>query len=467
MSLGRMLAVCLGVVALAVPVALAEWPADPNVNLPVSCREDSQEQAKVAAAPQGGWYLSWYDNDPYGGTPYGYDVYLQLLDANGNALWPCPGVLVADRSLSWTTDYDLVVDRRGNAILAFNDYVNDQGLLWVVSYDAAGRQLWKTSLGREGGEKGTPKLAITTDHNIAVGYWDEDRLAVSMLRSNGSVLWDYLADAPKIGYYLIAGIAASERGAVIVSFTFNGLQTNIGAPVTYLMANKFAADGQPLWGRNGVTVWNAGFLERGQFPSCASDGRGGAIFVFRTIRPLADVVAQRVNSSGYTAWRKDGVPVSTEFAIGRAQPTFTVDPVTGDTIVFYIDWRQGEAICGQKFSLAGARLWGDGGLVVKPFGPESPGGLRSMRQAGEVALFWGEASPEYPPQNKLWGARVTTEGQILCQPFPVSTVNPLADLATGIDSMGMSVLAWTDGRTDIGDIYAQNVNADCTLGPAR
>ena len=89
------------VVVLAVGSALGQWTSDHAANTTIADRSGEQVQSKIRATPDGGCVIVWFDN-----SAGGYDVYAQRLDAQGNALWPHNGVLVRDRSVSSTQDYD-------------------------------------------------------------------------------------------------------------------------------------------------------------------------------------------------------------------------------------------------------------------------------------------------------------------------------------------------------------------------
>jgi hypothetical protein len=110
-----MAAVACAAVGLAVP-ATAQWSSDPSVNLAIADRTADQVQPKICSTSDGGCYISWFDNA--GG---GYDVYLQRLDPQGYEQWPHNGLLIANRSYGWTTDYELTVDADDNAVIAYND----------------------------------------------------------------------------------------------------------------------------------------------------------------------------------------------------------------------------------------------------------------------------------------------------------------------------------------------------------
>src|SRR5262245_40103865 len=100
----------------AASYAQAQWSLDPAANLTVADRTGEQVQPKVRPTSDGGCYVSWFDN-----ATGGYDVYLQRLGASGAERWAHNGLLIADRGVSSTVDYDLVVDADGNALITYND----------------------------------------------------------------------------------------------------------------------------------------------------------------------------------------------------------------------------------------------------------------------------------------------------------------------------------------------------------
>ena len=69
------------------------------INLGVAIKPDDQVQPKIRSTPNGGCYISWFDNDPSGDPPFGYDVDLQRLDKHldspnfprAASAWPISG----------------------------------------------------------------------------------------------------------------------------------------------------------------------------------------------------------------------------------------------------------------------------------------------------------------------------------------------------------------------------------------
>ena len=88
------------------------------LNLGVAVKPEDQVQPKIRSTPNGGCYISWFDNDPSGNPPFGYDVDLQRLDKHGVAQFPAGGIRLADLGMS----YELIRKMRVVPI-ALNDFI--------------------------------------------------------------------------------------------------------------------------------------------------------------------------------------------------------------------------------------------------------------------------------------------------------------------------------------------------------
>ena len=123
--------------------ALAQWSSDPMVNLGVAVRLGDQVQPKIRPTPNGGSYVSWFDNDPNGHPPFGYDVFLQRLSERGVPQFRGKGIRLADLGMSSTQDYGLDVDADGNALLAFlDDRFGSDNVVTAMKVSPAGAKLW-------------------------------------------------------------------------------------------------------------------------------------------------------------------------------------------------------------------------------------------------------------------------------------------------------------------------------------
>lgn len=466
----RALSVLIVSIALLVPTAtLAQWSSDPLVNLAVAAKTDEQAQPKVGTLPDGSAYVSWFDNDPSGSPPWGYDVFLQYFDSTGVAQWGPDGVCIADRGLSWTTDYGFDVDAAGNALLAFNDDRSGSTQITVTKVSPAGTQLWgaagvQVSSGTD--EKYSPEVVATSDGNIAVGWVGTDRKGLGMvfvtkLDANGGEIWSSTIKAAKGYTYDFSSIAASDSGSVVVTW----VRTNTGPLSTrrHLMAQKYSATGHPVWGKGVVLLDNAS-LQGGEFPAVLSDGAGGAVIGWYTATTPLESYVQHVSADGVELFQHNGLAAATN-TNDRSEPSFTFDAATGDIIMVYNERSaNGYGVGGQRFSPTGARLWTDSGVTIRPHDWSVTTMWPTVVNSPTGALVTWIEQVAYP-DSEIYGAKVDATGALVCTGINVTLApgskNRIAAVST---PQGGGIFAWEDGRTDYNDIFAQRLGPDCNLG---
>jgi hypothetical protein len=172
--------------------AFAQWSSDPMLNLGVAVKADDQVQPKIRPTPDGGCYISWFDNDPTGHPPFGYDVDMQRLDASGVAQWAAGGIRFADLGMSSTQDYGLDVDAQGNALLAFLDDRRPITTVATMKVDPTGIQHW----GPKGSQVavgpdflGNPKITAANDGTAVAGWIQGNNIKFQRISPAGRLLW--------------------------------------------------------------------------------------------------------------------------------------------------------------------------------------------------------------------------------------------------------------------------------------
>ncbi len=440
-------------------------------NLGVAIKPGDQVQPKVRPTADGGCYISWFDNDPTGNPPNGYDVFLQRLDANGVAQFPVGGIRLADLGMSSTQDYGLDVDADGNAVLSFLDdrrKFNPNVIVTVMKVNAAGEQLYGNKgrqVARGQDFLGNPKVAAASDGAVVAGWIQGNNLMFQRLSSNGVIQWGPagIAIAAPTGLtYSLADLHGADDGSVIASWVsaagFTGPK--------HLLANKISATGELLWGAGHVIVFDGGSLQFGNFPPFVTDGAGGAVFGWYQVSPLQSR-AQHILADGSEAFPHNGVAGSNNSAHDQVNPSVSYDQASGDTYLFWDEILEGpltnEGISGQRFSPTGDQLWGSFGLVVQPFTSSAVINVESVFTAAGPLVTW--SSEAAFAQDMITGAKLDPTGAFLCPPFAVSSIlSSKSRLDMTLTTNGLGVLVWSDGRADGGDIYAQDIKPDCSLG---
>jgi hypothetical protein len=446
-----------------VSISSAQWPSDPAVNLLVADGTSDQAQPKILPTPDGGCYISWLD-----GLGNGYDVRVQKLDVTGKEVFPHNGVLVADLTLSSTTDYGLDVDAYGNALLAYQDDRSGSVQISASKVSPAGVLLWGAGvqLTNTAGFAGAPEIAGTSDGGAVVAWTEDAGVGVQKLDADGAILWGPgLLLAPAAGLYMASDMHGAGED-VILSIVH---QTGGFYSPKQLRAQKIDPDGNFLWGATPVNVFDTGSLQFGNFPEFVADGSGGAVFSWYDTSTLTfQCFAQHLLANGTEAFPHNGTAVSTNPSQMRVSPSAAFNPITSETFVFWEEedsLQSQSGIYGQKLDASGNRMWTNNGAVVMPLGVADVMGAKCVVQGTGAFAFWLQ-SPTYS-ENYVYAARLTSDGFMDIAPFYVSSVSSTKSLPEAAKSVaGYAVVAWRDARTDDGDIYAQNVNADGSLGLA-
>lgn len=343
------------------PSALADWSSNPVTNTPVATVAGDQIQPKVVPGPDGGSYVSWFDN-----RVGGYDVYLQRFDRDGNPLWTENGILIADLDNSSTQDYWLCSDGVDGCVLTFLDTRFGGVKVTATRVDAEGSQVWGddgVQMVGAGASQNSPRVSLTGDGAIVVGWTDSSATGLHRFNLAGEAAWATPVFLTVAGAGLtLADLQPGDGTSVIASMVratgFAGAKT--------LRAQKVDATGALLWGATHVTVFSSGSLQFGNFPAFLSDGAGGAVFAWYTTGPLQSW-AQRVNAAGAIQWGTNGVSVTTTTTKERVSPSVAFDPASQTTYVGFLDHTPASSLYGvgaQAFDAAGARLWGANGATI-------------------------------------------------------------------------------------------------------
>ena len=459
MNPNRVLRTAAALLLGSIPV-LAQWSADPAANLSVADAASDQAQAKLEPIAGQALYLSWFD-----GIGSGYDVRLQQLDLAGNELFPHAGVLVADRGFSSTQDYGLSHTPTDDALLAFRD--DRPGGVQITAAKVApdGSQPWGllgVQLTATGAFVAAPKIAGTSDGGAVVAWTQDATVRLRKLDSNGVKLWaGDVVLTPAAGTYSVSDLHASGND-VVLSIVH---QTGSFTSPKQLRAQKFDASGAPLWGAAPKSVFDTGSLQFGNFPSFQPDGAGGAVFTWYGVSPL-QCWAQHLLANGTEAFAHNGVAVSTNAVQIRVNPWASYDANSGNTVVSWVEQNSLQSQFGlssQKLGPTGTRLWGAEGKVQLPLGAAEITNVRNLGSADATFVYWMTA-PSFG-QDTLRGLRLASDGSTDLGPFDVaSTASDKLRMTAAGDGQGQMVLAWTDALVDDGDILAQNVHCDGTLG---
>jgi hypothetical protein len=468
--------IILGLALTVASSAWAQWSSDPSQNLALSTMfAADQVQPKTVALPNNSWYVSWFNNNP--AVPNsGYNVYYQMLSPSGVEQFPHNGIQVAaELGMSSTQDYGLALDSNGNAILAFQDLRHDPNnpQITVAKMSPTGEALWgPLGIALTFGDQNSynvPKVTVTTDGYIVVGWVSNNQTVLQKLTPSGNPVWvgpggfSYGVVLQQSGYnYTLADLHAGDNGSVIVSFISN---QGFGSD-NYLFANKISPSGQLMWGANNVHVYDGGSLQFGEFPYFVPDGSGGAVFSWYTNSPTLQAYAQHILTNGTEAFGHNGSAGAITGSDVRVSPSSSYNPATQETFLFWTEedsLQSVQGIYGQKFNATGARQWTDSGLTIVPLGDDAQLNPQNVQIGNGALAFW--VDQQVTGNGTLEAVKLDTNGNFVCPEFPVSdAMSQKLRVWPGIASSDLSTVAWQDYRNGNSDIYIQNINPDCTLG---
>ncbi|MFZ0391409.1 MAG: DUF4876 domain-containing protein, partial [Calditrichia bacterium] len=159
----------------------AVWPIPDGT--PICTASSSQYSPHIVTDYRGGCIISWHDFRNSTDRLLNVDVYAQRMDAAGNALWQFSGVPVTTAS-SNQIDEMLVADKKGGAVIVWRDHVSGVTDLYAQHLDSSGTAQWPGSPGvpvsLAGGSQRAQVLAPDGDGGVVVVWADERELAANV-----------------------------------------------------------------------------------------------------------------------------------------------------------------------------------------------------------------------------------------------------------------------------------------------
>jgi len=461
------------------PSVWAQWSSDSTQNTAIVALAGDQVVPKIGATSDGGCYISWYDN-----RSGNYAVYLQRLTRNGEKVWTIDGLLISDHPQdTWVTDYDLTVDQDDNAILVFNDIRNGSENGWdVFAYkiSPSGEFLWGPdgiclSPAVNSESEMSPKVTVTTSGNYVVTWTrsgDNDVVALQKLSSDGAKMWGengIVITGQQGGNANHPQIISAANDSVIV--LWKNVIGSYPATKVFLLLQKITPQGTFAWGETGVLIYDNEHIPVYYDPVLIPDGNSGAFAAWAEQPTSAEsyVEVGHVAADGSLVFPLNGIKTALTASRLHMAPSIAFNQSLNALFAFWLEENSSQnqfGIYGQRLDAQGNRLWGDDGKVFIPLGERS---ISFVRCAGTdtseyIAYFQSSAANTYddavkdflldPAGNFLWGPVTLSAASLGEKDDLVLTLNPSNQL----------FFAWTDKRSDSGDIYAQNSNPDGTMG---
>jgi len=221
--------------------------------------------------------------------------------------------------------------------------------------------------------------------------------------------------------------------------------------LSLFLITLFARSADAQWGPNAAPVCIAANAQSN--PRVATDGAGGAIFVWDDARSLAEaaVYIQKLNSAGSAQWTNNGVLVATVASRPRV-----ISDGAGGAIVAWRDTRSGAiGVYAQRFNSSGAPLWTAGGVRLSTtFGdPEI-----DLDGAGGAVVAW---SAGVQPTRDVYAQRVASNGAVLWAAGGLTVCRhpqDQVDVAIAGIGAGAAIVSWLDHRDATHRVFARGIS---------
>jgi len=469
---GRAACVAAILVAVASSVAHGDWPSDSSANLPVCTDGAEQNRPTAISNGAGGAYFVWLDAR----NGAGFQVFAQQITSSGTLAsgWPVNGKAASAGS---GVHYNPApaADGFGGLVVGWSDSRADSFGIYAQRFAADGSLLWRpkgtvVSLFAHS-DTNAPKCA---SDNAGGAYlaWDAYPVLnapfyvyVNRIDGSGSLPWGAAGIRMSMPDAVEPEISSDGSGGAVVAWEDRSNGVSVG-----ISAGRLSGAGTSMWAVGGVPVCSAAGDRT--FPQVITDASGGAFITWTDYRadPLddnPDVYLAHVLSTGVVdpGWPTDGLAVSASAIRGELNPQLVPDG-QGGAIVVWQDTRFGGSLFAQRVTAGGTFLWGTGSLVSQP----APIGVPAFRiapdgSAGVICAWPGPGQPS--AALDLFSQHLSSAGVQMW-----SAAGLKLSIAPGVqshpsvvsDSAGGAIVAWQDTRTDAGDIYAQNVHGDGSLG---
>lgn len=440
--------------------ALAAWTTTSSTPTLLFGGANDQVQPKTHPLASGGMVMSCFDN-----ATGGYDVRVNRFTDTGAPMWGSNGVLVADRSVSSTTDYGSTSAPDGGIVVAYQQTTGVQMAVSRVS--GSGALLWTTTLTATTDFVANAKVVFDSAGGLYVGWLQGNNTVLQKVNfETGATVWPTAVTLSESGaQQQMSDMRPAVDGSGVVVSTVR--QTGFTSP-KLLRAWRVQDDGTLSWGPK--NVFSVGSLQTGNYPTFNVMPNVGYVFGFYTNSPLQSWV-QVIGTDGnpLPAFGVNGLAVtSTATGYNRTNPSVAVDP----SGIVYVNWFQNvpnTSIYGcsaQAFSVpAGQRLWGDSGLALSPDATtySITQATAAFRPGFGAAFGWVNSSAF--GSDTLLARAVDGKGVDLWSAGTVTVSTPSSkSRAQAVPACGGIVWVWQDGGTSASDIVGARVGTDGALG---
>jgi len=331
------------------------------------------------------------------------DYYVQRISPAGDFLWGERGVLIGSTG-NGIPRSEAVSDGSGGAIVIWGEWLPQvpgeplSGQTYAARIDSEGNVKWRRDI------PGIEKAIPDGSGGVIIAFDDPSgNISVLKMDSEGNLPWGQDGVSLSLPDAYLSSIASDNSGGVIV------VECSYQGDSDALYAQRVDSEGSILWQTGGVQAWTG---SAGQ-AQVASDGAGGAIIAYMRDIPCedgigfcdSDIYAQRIDAEGNVLWGSDGVPI----CVGPSVPD-TPGIVTDGAGGAIVSWADERGVYARRIDADGNKLWdGDVELLATRYYSRVTDG-----SGGAICVWYGGGGISAAAQRidaagtKLWGPNGTT-----------------------------------------------------------
>jgi C1A family cysteine protease len=384
----------------------------------------------------------------------------------------------------------------GGAIIVWQDQRNGNSDVYGQLIDGVGNALWRAGgapICRDPYNQRNCQVACSGSVRAFV-VWEDDRNCEAMGELQcGPDIYGQVIDSIGVGLendIKICSVEGSQLNPQVVSDQFSGAivvwedyRERRGDSDLY--AQRISPMGQLAWAASGVPICTATGAQR--LAQVMSDGEGGAFVAWTDSRANGSAIyAQRIGPDGRLAWKADGVGVCT--GAGSRSLQRMVPDGTGGAILIWVDAGvgTGQDIYAQRLSSSGVIRWGAAGVVVCAAPEDQYAADAAADGAGGAVVAWCDNRGEWVgeiPMNRaagtedIYAQKINADGNVqwAADGVGVCTLPRTQETPRIVsDGVGGAVIFWRDKRDsgwiDVGetelpqaednyDIFFQRIDA--------
>jgi hypothetical protein len=455
------------------PIGLGLWTSDPAENTVITTMNGEQVLPKIAVDSNGYAYVSWFSNEAGN-----YDVRLQRVDRDGNALWAENGIMVSNEPQdSWITDYDLTVDPSGYAVITFTDIRTGQSNPVGYRISPDGDMMWGQTgvqLADDSNFDPSPKVCVTTLGNSIFAWQSipdsgDSLVRVQKISPDGQPLWGDGITLSQSGVDLTAPyvLSAEDDYVYLIWHTQTGPYY---APNRGLYVQKLDVNGSFMW-TSDVEIYAPITSGPVVYLQMCRDDAGGIVFSWYRAYDSTHFhcYVQHMDADGTITMPANGVIASTSTSRNHMYPAPAFLSQTQEIVLFFSEQDLDQitrGIYAQKFDLQGNRLWSDQGKQLIGLS-NNDYLLFSASGKDNTSICIYQAAVFGTMDAKIQAVMLDEKGNFVWPEHFIDLCTVQSQKLHNVMTnyyKGQWVAVWEDLRNDDGDIYAQNIQPDGTLG---